>query len=308
MKKLLFFLITLFSLIVTTKSAAQSAAIKEEKKLLPTYPFSNPNPVPIPEDSGIYPYFTFTNFSDTAIQKEWTIITLENDYLALYILPEVGGKIYGATDKSTGEEFIPKQKEVRFVNKGKRGLWSPGGMEFNFGEDDISPSVATPVDYQLIENEDGSVSCWIGNLDLLSRKTWRVEIYLPPDKAWFETRMVWYYTHISFSGEYPVSVSCQFNEKDTSQTNLILDPFEVKTLRISKQSKKGKWSILDQSSPKTKVKEQQIAIELIEILIWMKEKNYEKTSIYVNQLLELQPENIYAIWVKAILYRLQGKQ
>ena len=166
MKKLLFFLITLFSLIVTTKSAAQSAAIKEEKKLLPTYPFSNPNPVPIPEDSGIYPYFTFTNFSDTAIQKEWTIITLENDYLALYILPEVGGKIYGATDKSTGEEFIPKQKEVRFVNKGKRGLWSPGGMEFNFGEDDISNSVATPVDYQLIENEDGSVSCWIGNLDL----------------------------------------------------------------------------------------------------------------------------------------------
>ena len=49
-------------------------------------------------------------------------------------------------------------------------------------------------------NDDGSASCFIGVLDLLTRTRWTVEINLPKDKGWFTTRSFW---HNSTSGTQP---------------------------------------------------------------------------------------------------------
>ena len=73
-----------------------------------------------------------------------------------------------------------------------RGPWTSGGIEFNFGLIGHHPSTATPVDYVIQENEDGSVSCIVGNIDLPSRTQWRVKINLPKDYAGFFTEAVWY--------------------------------------------------------------------------------------------------------------------
>ena len=72
-----------------------------------------------------------------------------------------------------------------------RGPWTSGGIEFNFGSIGHAPTTATPVDYHIQNNPDGSVSCFVGAIELTSRTEWRVEIRLPADKAWFETRSYW---------------------------------------------------------------------------------------------------------------------
>lgn len=172
---------------------AQSARIKLETQSLKTYPFDDPDPVPIwVSNPKIYPYFKYEGYQQEGSAQDWQVVHLENDHIEVWVLPEVGGKVWGAREKSTGEEFIYRNEVMKFRNIAMRGPWTSGGIEFNFGIIGHHPSTATPVDYKIVEEEDGSVSCWVGNMDLASRTQWRVRIHLPKDKAYFETQALWY--------------------------------------------------------------------------------------------------------------------
>ena len=168
------------------------ATIREYTKSFPTYPFSDPSPVPLL--TNVYPYFRYDGFTDKAVDKKWKVVELENDYIRLLILPEIGGKIWAAIEKSTGRPFLYYNHAVKFRDIAMRGPWTSGGLEANFGIIGHTPNCATPVDYITKVNADGSVSCTIGTLDLLSRSYWRMEILLPKDKALFRTRSFWYNT------------------------------------------------------------------------------------------------------------------
>ena len=169
------------------------ARISEEIRVLDTYPFSEPNPIPIlVRDPRLYPYHSFEGYSATSEPREWKVVKLENEWIEVFVLPEVGGKVWGAVVKETGHEFIYRNEVMKFRNIALRGPWTSGGIEFNFGVIGHTPATATPVDYNLVENLDGSVSCWVGAMDLPSRTHWRVEIRLPADRAYFETNVLWY--------------------------------------------------------------------------------------------------------------------
>ena len=178
-----------FFLLLTTSLYADSAVIREEKKTIKTYPFFDPDPVPILTRSAgtekrlerIYPYFVFNGFSDSAIDKSWKFIRMENPYIEVFVTPEIGGKIWGAVEKSTGKEFVYFNDVVKFRKIALRGPWTSGGIELNFGVIGHAPSCATPVDYLLRENSDGSVSCVVGAMDLSSRTRWSVTITVPKD-------------------------------------------------------------------------------------------------------------------------------
>jgi len=171
----------------------QQAVIEEETRTITTHPFSDPDPVPIlVRNPAIYPYFAFNGFSQEGIPQEWTVVRLENDFIRVLVLPEVGGKIYGAIEKSTGEEFVYLNDVLKFRQVAMRGPWTSGGSEFNFGLVGHAPATATPTDYLLRENPDGSVSCFVGTLDLPSRTRWNIEIRLPAEKAFFELRSLWF--------------------------------------------------------------------------------------------------------------------
>ncbi len=174
-----------------TTAQNKPATIKEYKKIFKTYLFSDPDPIPKP-DTKIYPYSRFDGYTDNAIQKEWKVIELENDYLRIMILPEVGGKIWSAVEKSTGKDFIYNNHVIKFRDIAMRGPWTSGGIEANYGIIGHTPNCATPVDYITFKKEDGSVSCMIGVLDLITRTTWKLDINLPVDKAYFTTNSFWY--------------------------------------------------------------------------------------------------------------------
>jgi tetratricopeptide (TPR) repeat protein len=168
---------------------AQESSISEKQISLQTYPFSDPNP--IPEFGKIYPYFRFEGYSVQGVEKEWKMVELENDYIKLWVTPEIGGKIWGAIEKATGKEFIYYNHAVKFRDVAMRGPWTSGGIELNFGVIGHAPTCSTPVDYLIRKNDDGSVSCFVGAIDLPSHTRWSVEINLQKDKAYFTTRSVW---------------------------------------------------------------------------------------------------------------------
>ncbi|GLR15856.1 DUF5107 domain-containing protein [Portibacter lacus] len=185
--------LTLILLHIPLASIAQNASISIENRSIETYAFDEPNPLPIlAENPKIYPYFKFEGYSQEKTDREWDVVKMENDFITVYILPEIGGKIWGAIEKKTGEEFLYRNEVIKFRNIAMRGPWTSGGVEFNFGIIGHTPATATPVDYEIMENEDGSVSCVVGAMDLPSRTQWRVEIRLDKDKAFYETNASWY--------------------------------------------------------------------------------------------------------------------
>ena len=100
MKKALV-LATLCAVGAFQQALAQEASIKEEAKSMVSYPFSDPSPVAAPSNL-YYPYFRFDGFAAKGVNKEWKTVQLENDFIKVTMFPEVGGKVWGAVDKTTG--------------------------------------------------------------------------------------------------------------------------------------------------------------------------------------------------------------
>ncbi len=187
------------TLILTVCLFGQQATVQMEKQVFKTYPFSGPDPAPIMTRSSmwgkgprLYPYFFFDKLSTSGSDQSWDVVRMENPYVRVYVLPAEGGKLIGAIEKSTERQFIYFNHVRKFRHIALRGPWTSGGIELNFGIVGHTPTTATPVDYIFRDNPDGSVSCFVGAIDLPSRTQWRVEFVLPPDKAYFETRALWY--------------------------------------------------------------------------------------------------------------------
>lgn len=179
-----------FLLLIPLAVQAQNAVIREVERPMTTYPYSDPDPVARP--GRVYPYYRFDGFTNQSEIKNWKMVELENDYIRLAVMPEMGGKVWEAIEKSTNYPFVFSTHVVKFRDISLRGAWTTGGMEFNFGDIGHATTVSTPVDYYTRTNPDGSVSCFIGATEWASRTTWRVEIKLAPDKGYFTTRSWWY--------------------------------------------------------------------------------------------------------------------
>lgn len=174
-----------------TRALAQ-AEVREVTRTYTTYPYSDADP--IPRIGRIYPYYRWDGFTSKGEARSYKVVELENEYLKVSIIPEIGGKVWSAIDKATGRSMIYDNQVVKFRDVAMRGPWTSGGIEANYGVIGHTPNVATPVDYLTRTNADGSVSCTIGALDLLTRTQWRIEINLPKDKAYFTTASSWFNT------------------------------------------------------------------------------------------------------------------
>jgi tetratricopeptide (TPR) repeat protein len=188
--------------------SSDRAVAEEKTEAIRTYPFSDPDPVPIfarssmwGQGARLYPYFVYDRFTAEPVEKSWTVVRLKNPYIEVAVLPGVGGKVWGAAEKATGREFLYWNHVLKFRQIALRGPWTSGGIEFNFGVVGHAPSTAAPVDYIVRQNADGSASCIVGTMDLPSRTRWSVTITLPKDGAAFETNALWV-NPTSFSQSY----------------------------------------------------------------------------------------------------------
>lgn len=184
-------------------SCKPQSQTQEYTESILTYPFSDTSPLPIIyKRNDIYPYSRIDGFSHEGRSQEWKVVKLENDYVEVYILPELGGKVWGAIDKTTGKEFIYKNDVVKFRDVAMRGPWTSGGIEWNTGVIGHHPGGAAPVNYRSFTDDEGTAHCVVGGIDLTSHLEWRVDIALPVNTSYFESRTFWYNTTPYYQAYY----------------------------------------------------------------------------------------------------------
>ncbi|HEY7508935.1 MAG TPA: DUF5107 domain-containing protein, partial [Vicinamibacteria bacterium] len=164
---------------------AKGAAVRawEGHLDLPTYeeglPDVNP-PFDVFETTRFnYPYTLRQNLTDRRRAARWRTLHLENEYLRVTVLPDLGGHLYSCVDKATGEDLFYANTAIKKARVAYRGAWTALGVEFNFP---VSHSwvTASPVDYALRSHPDGSASVWVGNQDRAYGMRWQVALTLRP--------------------------------------------------------------------------------------------------------------------------------
>ncbi len=158
---------------------------------LPTYQWGAEDPNPPFQRRAywdIYPYTLMDDLGEEPRPVEYRAIVLENEFLQLTVLPELGGRIYSAVDKPTGRDLFYRNRVVKPGLIALRGAWISGGVEFNFPRGH-SVTTVSPVDHCLVEEEDGAVTVWVGEIERIHRMGWAVGIRLRPESALLETEI-----------------------------------------------------------------------------------------------------------------------
>ena len=183
------------SLAMSSLLFAAGAPVKvwEEKVTIPTYLIGPPDPNPQFYFGGnsqgaqhrIYPYPVYDNLTTERKDKTYTMVYLENEYVKIGILPELGGKIFEAVDKTNGYDFIYHQHVIKPALISLLGAWISGGIEWDLPHHHRATSFL-PMQYKVDENADGSKTVWIGELELRDRMDWAVGLTLLPGKSYLE--------------------------------------------------------------------------------------------------------------------------
>ena len=168
-----------------------SVEIREEILTIPTYAWGADDPNPPFGRSGtwsIYPYTLLDDIGEQKQPRDYRALVVENEYLRVTVLPELGGRIYSAVDKPTGREMFYRNNVVKPGLIALRGAWISGGVEFNFPRGHTVTTISQ-VDGRAEREEDGSAVVWVGNIERIYRMSWAVGIRLRPGSAAIETEV-----------------------------------------------------------------------------------------------------------------------
>ena len=171
----------------------EPAKVWAEKVTIPTYEIGPAEKNPIFLDkrvyqgsSGkVYPYPTVESISDSKRDKAYTAVFLENEYLKIMVLPELGGRIQRALDKTNNYDFVYYNHVIKPALVGLTGPWISGGIEFNWPQHH-RPTTFLPVDYTLLSGEDGSAAVLLHDVDQMYGTKGLMKIALYPGRAYME--------------------------------------------------------------------------------------------------------------------------
>ena len=133
----------------------------------------------------VYPYPVIESIANEATPKEWKVVWLENEYLKVMVMPELGGRIQMAYDKIKQRHFVYYNHVIKPALVGLTGPWISGGIEFNWPQHH-RPSTYLPVDCDIVENEDGSVTVWVNEMERMFHQKGMADFTLRPGCAYLE--------------------------------------------------------------------------------------------------------------------------
>lgn len=165
----------------------------EEDILLPTYGIGKPekNPMFLEKrvyqgSSGVvYPYPVIEKIEDTCQEQSYRAVYLENEYIKVMILPQLGGRVQMAYDKIKERHFIYYNHVIKPALVGLTGPWISGGIEFNWPQHH-RPSTFLPVDYSIEECADGSAIVWVNERERMFHQKGAAGFILRPGRAVLE--------------------------------------------------------------------------------------------------------------------------
>jgi tetratricopeptide (TPR) repeat protein len=174
----------------------EPVSCSEQQVVFPTYPAqeADPNPMFLEKrvyqgSSGkVYPNPFTDKVSLEKADKTYRAIMLENEYVQLMILPEIGGRIHAGLDKTNQYDFFYRQTVIKPALVGLLGPWISGGVEFNWPQHH-RPSTYMPVHASIEEHADGSRTVWLSEHDPMQRMKGMVGICLSPGKSLVEAKV-----------------------------------------------------------------------------------------------------------------------
>lgn len=165
--------------------------------IIPTYPEPAAEEMPMFAENRVHQRTSGRPYPNKVVlevdrthkdDKEYKLVTLENEYVKIEILPEIGGRIYSAYDKTTGYDYFYKQHVIKPALIGVLGSWISGGVEFNWPFHHRA-SGFMPCDFTVEELPDGSAACHLSEHDPIDRMKGMVSVILRPGETSLETRM-----------------------------------------------------------------------------------------------------------------------
>jgi tetratricopeptide (TPR) repeat protein len=178
-----------------TKMTAEAVQIREDRVAILTYPEqpADRNPMFLEKrvyqgSSGkVYPNPFTDRVSNDRREETYNAIFLENEYIRLMMLPEIGGRIHVGQDKTNGYDFFYRQTVIKPALVGLLGPWISGGVEFNWPQHH-RPSTYMPVRHTVERHGDGSVTVWLSEHEPMQRMKGMAGICLHPGKAYIELK------------------------------------------------------------------------------------------------------------------------
>ena len=166
---------------------------------IPTYEVGKPekNPMFLEKrvyqgSSGVvYPYPVIETISDEKVDKDYLAIWIENEYVKIMVLPELGGRVQMAWDKIKKRHYVYYNHVIKPALVGLAGPWISGGIEFNWPQHH-RPSTYMPVDTCIEENADGSVTVWVSEMEKMFHQKGMAGFTLRPGCAYLEIKGVLY--------------------------------------------------------------------------------------------------------------------
>ena len=173
--------------------------VTEQPMVIPTYPMgpADTNPMFYMNESyqgaqkRIYPYALQDHLLHERKDQTYTSLWLENEYVKLGVLPEIGGRLFSATDKTNDYDFFYRQHVIKPALIGMLGAWISGGVEWCAFHHHRNTTFMT-VDHTLVENEDGSKTIWFGETERRHRMKWLIGLTLYPDRSYVETSVTFF--------------------------------------------------------------------------------------------------------------------
>ncbi len=175
---------------VQSVEAEEEVRIWEEALTLPTYEVGpadiNPRFYETRTYQGakgpVYPYPMLDTLTQTKADHTYKALYLENEYVRFCVLPEIGGRIFEAYDKTNDHHFFYRQHVIKPDLIGMLGAWISGGVEWCVFHHHRNTTFM-PVDHLLAENEDGSKTIWIGETERRHRMKWVIGMTLHPGQS-----------------------------------------------------------------------------------------------------------------------------
>jgi tetratricopeptide (TPR) repeat protein len=188
--------IAFLSLACAFTPAAAQVTLTEGPVVIPTYLAGAPDKNPMfytgrtyqGAKGMVYPYAMQDTLTDVKENKTYTQVCLENEYVKVCVLPELGGRIFEAVDKTNGYNFFYKQNVIKPALIGMLGAWISGGVEWNIPHHHRATSFM-PVLYRKHDNPDGSKSVTVGEMELRDRLRWAITLTLRPGSSVLEARV-----------------------------------------------------------------------------------------------------------------------
>ena len=178
---------------LTGRVGGESAKAWREIVTIPTYEIgkAEKNPIFLEKrvyqgSSGVvYPYPVIESIANEPTPHEWKVVFLENEYIKVMVMPELGGRIQMAYDKIKQRHFVYYNHVIKPALVGLTGPWISGGIEFNWPQHH-RPSTYLPVDCDIVENEDGSVTVWVNEMERMFHQKGMAGFTLRPGCAYLE--------------------------------------------------------------------------------------------------------------------------